>query len=125
LDVFEKVESQAVVADFVWIEKLSNDSFEAAQDKMPVSEDPRTRVWWDSENVLPGAVGEHMCADVAWDVYLFYDPGRVWDDDDPGAPDAFFHKLSECPSDQYMSRYDFWQELEARLPDCDEVVLDR
>ena len=121
MDVLERVESEAVVADLVWIPKLESDSFEAAEELYPTSPDPRVRLWWDGDGVLMETVAEHMCAEVAWDVYLMYDPGRVWEGDSPGAPDAFFHKLSECPAELYMSRYPFLVELESRLPECTKV----
>ena len=107
-----------MVADLVWIPKLSTDSFEAAQELYPTSPDPRVRLWWDGDGSMMSTLAEHMCAEVAWDVYLFYNPGRVWEGDSPGVPDAFFHKLPECPDELVMNRYDFSLELDSRLPDC-------
>ena len=32
---------------------------------------------------------------VAWDVYLVYLPGRVWEDSGPPVPDDFMHQLGD------------------------------
>lgn len=123
--MIESIDNEAVVADFVWIPKLQNDSRAAAESVMPESPDPRARSWWDEDMQLSDHLTEHIdCTDQVWDIYTIYEPGSTWDGDGPGPPDFWLHKLTTCPSDQFMDRYEFWQAVEDRIPNCSEVVLE-
>jgi hypothetical protein len=41
--------------------------------------------------------------EVAWDVYLVYPPGVVWEGETPPSPAAFMHQLSgRLPADRHL-----------------------
>jgi hypothetical protein len=53
----------------------------------------------------------------AWDVYLVYEPGVVWDDDTPPEPTYFMHQLGgRLPDDQRLDGPKLFDAVENLLP---------
>lgn len=99
---------QSVLSDFphadisvsiVWIQIPSfSDDKKAAAKMAATFDDSRVRHFYDPFPVHRAGRGfaEGLIAEgrgPAWDIYLFYKPGLVWDDAPP-APSAYLHQLS-------------------------------
>lgn len=90
--VLQKIESDRLRVDVVWLPILDGDSREAAVEAGAVLDDPRAVQWWSAEpglrNVLRGPLAVQR--DV-WDVVLVYGPDAVWSGDAPPAPAYLMH----------------------------------
>jgi hypothetical protein len=77
-------------AAIVWISMMDSDVLEAA----------RVANFFDPEQISGKAVAGSLGNpdEVAWDMYLFYKPGALWQDEPP-APLAWMHQLSDSWAD--------------------------
>lgn len=77
----------------VWIDLMSRDCRASAERAAAEFEDPRVRHFHDPEKRASRAVAEELLPTaLAWDVFLFYPAGVVWEDALP-APSAWSHQL--------------------------------
>ncbi len=91
LDCFPAAPLQAFV---VWIPMLPEDDAEAAAEAA-VPEDPRRLLQgWDAGRRIGNLFEQSLALTrTAWDVYLVYAPGVVWEGDLPPAPSFWMHQL--------------------------------
>ena len=70
----------------------------AATNTMP---DARIQFFYDPAQLTGKAVAASLgdSEEVAWDIYLFYKPGRIWRDLPP-SPDTYMHQLVDSWADQ-------------------------
>ena len=82
---------------------LAGDDLNAAVAQEALFQDKRLSQYWDGERAL-GRLASHSLAlssPVAWDIYLLYSPGAIWQGEGMPAPDYWMHQLNERP-DQYL-----------------------
>lgn len=89
----------------VWEPILKTDNERAARKATKLFPDERVKDYW----VGTSAVGRlfqssiELTTEPAWDVYLVYAPGIVWDKDTPPKPSFFMHQLSgRLPQDRWL-----------------------
>ena len=75
---------------------LPGDSEVTAKEKAIIFNDPRVRQFWDPDQRSGKAIAESLGYNgkVAWDIYLFYQPGSQWIEAPP-APVYWMHQISE------------------------------
>ncbi len=85
----------------VWINMLQGDSEERAQKAAQKFTDARVTQFYDPEKHTGQKIAASIGWDhkVAWDIYLFYSAGSVWDENPPD-PAAWMHQLKEDWADQ-------------------------
>ncbi len=94
-NVVSKIESQDFLAYAVWEPMLKTDDERSSRKAVSLFPDERVRNYW----VHSRSVGElfqepiHLTTEPAWDVYLVYEPGVVWEGDTPPEPTFFMHQL--------------------------------
>ncbi len=75
-----------------WVPILPDDSEEAAHESSQLVPDARASHYWDAEKALPPLFAPLLGLPEdwpAWDVYLAYPAGAIWDDGPPAS--AFWH----------------------------------
>ena len=60
VEILEENDDPRIRVDFVWVQIWSNSTYTAAENLMPISPDPRARVWWDTDHVLSVNMSPHM-----------------------------------------------------------------
>lgn len=94
-NVVSKIDSQDLRVYAVWEPILKTDDERSSRKAVTLFPDERVKNYW----VRSRAVGElfqtpiHLEGEPAWDVYLVYAPGIVWDGDVPPEPTFFMHQL--------------------------------
>ena len=94
-NVISRIASKDFVAYVVWEPILKTDDERSSRKAVTLFPDERVKNYW----VRTRAVGELFQASIeldgepAWDVYLVYEPGVVWDGDAPPEPTFFMHQL--------------------------------
>ena len=83
-----------ILLSVVWTPMLPDDSRDAAVRASAMFDDARMRQYYDPERLAGRAVAASLGGDdhVAWDIYLFYAPGRRWDAAQ-SQPVAWAHQL--------------------------------
>lgn len=80
----------------------SSDTEQAAQKGASIFQDSRVVQFYDPAMLAGKAVATSLGApggkdDIAWDIYLFYEPGQEWSKGErPPAPVEWMHQLSKC-----------------------------
>ncbi len=78
----------------VWLPMMSGDNLDSARSGSESYADDRVEHRWDPERKLGGLFAKRLgLRGVAWDVYLVYPAGIVWDDDAPPEPTFWMHQL--------------------------------
>ncbi len=93
--LFNVESSRRLVGFTIWVPMLGGTAGNVP-DAMTLATDPRVSHYWDANNdlglayegVLPVSVGP------AWDVYMIYAPGIVWDGALPPKPSFWMHQLA-------------------------------
>jgi hypothetical protein len=94
-NVVSEVESGNFAAYAVWEPILKTDDERSSRKAAVLFLDARVKSYW----VGSRAVGElfqppiNLGTEPAWDVYLVYEPGVVWEGDAPPVPTFFMHQL--------------------------------
>lgn len=90
--------------EIVWIDTLAMDGPKAvSRASRLISSGERVRHYHDPEQRSGRAVSASLgWDDLAWDVYLFYEPGVVWKDVAP-EPRFFFHQLMSHVKDGHFA----------------------
>ncbi len=92
--MFEEVNSASLRGLSVWLPMMSGDDPESARVASESYSDDRVEHRWDPERRLGARFAKRLgLKGVAWDVYLVYSAGVVWDDDDPPEPTLWMHQL--------------------------------
>ena len=112
--IFEKYPSADISASIVWINMLPEDSLEAAAPSINVLNDKRCRHFYDPNQIVGKSIAELVgwSSQVAWDIYLFFEPGAVWQDTPP-EPRYWMHQLKDQWAD--AENYYTGNELEIEL----------
>ena len=76
---------------------LAADNIQAAIAQEASFQDERVNHYWDGERALGRLVSRalNLNAPVAWDIYLLYSPGAMWNGERLPAPDFWMHQLEE------------------------------
>ncbi|GEM_PF-1605503 len=125
IDLADELDDPRIAWDVVWVPLYPGyDTVQDALDNTPLSPRQDLRVWYDGDLVLPEGLADDHGLNLAWDVYLVYEPGRSWHDPDPmtlGEADFWMHQIWDGPDDQVLSPSDFVDGVTERLPSCDVV----
>ena len=89
----------------VWEPILRTDNERAARKATALFPDARVKQYWvdvrDLGRLFQSPIG--LQHEVAWDVYLVYPPGVMWESADPPRPDYFMHQLvGRLPDSQVL-----------------------
>ena len=78
---------------------LTADDLKEAIAQEALFQDERIFQYWDGERVLGRLVSEtlKLSAPFAWDIYLLYLPGAMWNGKRIPNPDYWMHQLNERP----------------------------
>ncbi len=102
----------------VWIKMYAADTIEAAQEASRLfSQDARVFQYFDPNKLAGSAIAEGLGAgdaQIAWDVYLFYDGKARWEEQPP-PPVAWAHQLegsSWAGSENYHPGEELYQVLQ-------------
>ncbi len=81
---------------------MSGDTYEAAQKAAGKFRDKRAKQFYDPQQLAGRAFAKSLGHGdrVAWDIYLFYPPGALWEALPP-QPEAFMHQLRDSWADQH------------------------
>jgi len=119
-DVISKIASRDFLVYAVWEPILETDDERSARKAVTLFPNERVKQYW----VRSRAVGElfqppiNLEGKPAWDVYLVYAPGIVWDGDTPPEPTFFMHQLGgRLPDDQRLDG--------SKLRDVIEKILNK
>jgi hypothetical protein len=76
---------------------LISDNLKEAVTQEALIKDERIFQYWDGQRALGRLVSEtlKLSAAVAWDIYLLYLPGAIWNSGRLPKPDFWMHQLNE------------------------------
>lgn len=116
--VIAEIESDDFVAYVVWEPILNTDSEPSSRRAATLFPDPRVKSYW----VRSRTVGElfqnaiQLRTEPAWDVYLVYRPGIVWEGDTPPEPTYYMHQLGgRLPDDRRLDGPKLLQAIDQTL----------
>jgi hypothetical protein len=94
--VLETNRSRKLAAYAVWEPILVTDDARSSRKATTLLPDPRVRNYWtgsqDLGELFQPAIG--LTTEPAWDVYLVYPRGVVWEGVEPPRPEYFMHQLA-------------------------------
>lgn len=84
----------------VWIKMNDKDTFQAAQNISDKFNDHRVTQFYDPFQKSGRILAKNLPinAEVAWDIYLFYEKNKLWDDH-LSEPIDWMHQMSDTDSD--------------------------
>ena len=99
------VASRDLAVYVVWEPIFRTDDERASRRATVLLPDDRVKNYWagtqDVGKLFQPAIG--LEKEVAWDVYLVYRSGRVWDGSMPPVPDDFMHQLwARLPAEKML-----------------------
>jgi len=96
--IIEANPTSEIMISIVWINRLDGDSEEAANlASEKFVKDNRVNHFFDPEQRVGSAIAENLGVTVeesAWDIYLFYKPGKEWKELPP-IPNEYVHQMSQ------------------------------
>ena len=96
-DLFSKHLSTELKGYLVWLPMLSEDNASSADNQSSLISDHRILQGWDEKREISGQFEKTLkLKKTAWDVYLIYAPGVVWEGDLPPAPTFWMHQLEKA-----------------------------
>ncbi|MGQ0722044.1 MAG: hypothetical protein ACT4PE_10790 [Candidatus Eiseniibacteriota bacterium] len=102
----------------VWEPILRTDDERSARKATALLPDARVVNYWTDGTELGEAFQPaiHLTTEPAWDVYLVYPPGVVWEAGEPPAPEFFMHQLGgRLPHAQGLDGAGLAQEIRRHL----------
>lgn len=74
---------------------LETDDLPSANQREGIFRDHHFTHRWDADRILGSLLSRtlNLKRSVAWDVYLAYPPGHIWDVELPSAPEFWMHQL--------------------------------
>lgn len=96
--IIEAYPEENISVSIVWIPVYgAGDTQLAAAKSAHSMRDPRVRHFYDPEERVGEAIAASLGGEgqIAWDIYLFYEPGSVWEGELP-APIGWAHQLTVC-----------------------------
>lgn len=94
-DVLETVVSESLSVFVVWEPIFRTDSAKAARKATTLLPDRRVESFW-VESLRVGELFQPSIgleSEPAWDVYLVFPPGAMWEGETPPRPEFFMHQL--------------------------------
>lgn len=89
-----RLPTEKLRAHIIWLPMLRADNRQAALEGSAEFTDDRVSYYWDPERLSGESFEETLGLwQTAWDVYLLYKPGTLWDANAP-KPDYWMHQLS-------------------------------
>lgn len=87
----------------MWVGRLPFDSGRTAAKASEIfGEDPRVKHFYDADELMGQALSAQFNWDhTAWDIYLFYNAGDLWETAPP-APRAYLHQMGRYLNDQHF-----------------------
>jgi hypothetical protein len=94
--VFNRFPDADINASIVWIPILDNDSLEAAIPSIKFLSDKRIQHYYDQNQIVGKKIAHSVgwAGNIAWDIYLFYQPYAEWSDMPP-SPSCWMHQLTD------------------------------
>lgn len=86
-----------LVVGIIWIPMLAEDTLSAARVMAAEIADRRVRHFYDAQRRAGKAIAKMLggAGETAWDTYLFYEDGEVWQSQPP-TPTRWTHQLTDC-----------------------------
>ncbi len=113
-NVFKRFPDADISALIVWIPILNNDSLAAAIPSAASLTDKRIHHFYDQHKKVGKIIADSVgwAGNIAWDIYLFYDPFTEWTDAPP-KPKYWMHQLTDewAKSDNYRTGEDLKNKL--------------
>jgi hypothetical protein len=113
-NVFIKFSHEDISGSIVWIPILDDDTFDAAMPSVKFLNDARIQHYYDNNKVVGKTIAESVgwAGNVAWDIYLFYEPFTEWKEKPP-KPQFWMHQLTDdwATKDTYRTGGDLKNEL--------------
>jgi hypothetical protein len=104
-DLLRRYASSDLIGLVAFVPMWAGDSNEAATHRAVETSDLRIIYWWDgareSDRPFAATLGLHG---PAWDIYLLYGPGTIWESSTPPAPHFWMHQLP-TEQDTYPDGY--------------------
>ena len=115
--VLDSLNDPSLRAYVAWVPILPEDTEAAARERAALVHDRRAQHFWDAQRALPGAFAAVLGLPEgwpAWDVYLAYTPGVVWNERPP-APAFWHHQLGDEPAAPVLDGAAFAAQVRAML----------
>ncbi len=111
----KNIESNDVIAYFVWLPILRSDFKKDAIERATEFQDPRVRNYWD-ENGITGTAWQRRLGfnSVAWDVYFLFDRSVNWEKEIP-QPTFWMHQLRGIDKAPFLNQQEFQSRLKSML----------
>ncbi len=96
-DVFKRIKNPKLKGYIVWLPMILTDNgMSADAEASAFSSDSRISQLWNENKGIGRAFAKTLdlrCS--AWDVYMVFEPGKTWDEQQPPKPDFWMHQLSK------------------------------
>ena len=93
--LFDEIDSPALRGLVVFLPMVSGDCEPAARERAAENSDARIATRWDPGRGVGRAFRRPLgLRATAWDVYLVYPPGVLWEGEEPPTPAKWMHQLS-------------------------------
>lgn len=91
--MLQKNQDSRLAAYVVWVPELGAQLKNVASATVLIP-DPRAKQYWDPDEVVGVKYGRALGIDgPAWDVYMLFEAGKVWNRSEPPKPDFWMHQL--------------------------------
>jgi len=103
--ILKSIESEKIFSQIVWLPIVKNDSYSMALTRANSLSDKRVRNYWSGDRYAGNIFTKTLNLDrTAWDVYLVYEAGVVWEDEKiPPAPTYWMHQLWGQPKENFLN----------------------
>jgi hypothetical protein len=115
--LFDEMPSPDLRGFIIFVPMVKGDSPETAGKVSAVVKDPRIQCLWD-----PSGEVAHLFAPIlglkrkaAWDVYMLYRPGIIWNEASPPSPSFWMHQLKNEDDSRRLDREIFTTETKRLL----------
>ena len=115
MHTLEKIADARLKPFAIWVPK-SGSTAAAVPEAMKLVADPRVENFWDEDGAALKAFQPPLGLDQdAWDLYLIYLPGTVWEGAIPPKPVFFMHQLWKAPDAPLFDGPVFAEKVRAAL----------
>ncbi len=99
-EIFEENSNPNLAGTMIWEPMMADDDIEAAIYKQEIFQDLRVIHYWDANKTLGKIVANSMLknTNIAWDIYLIFQPGTPWRTEKFPRPSFWMHQLLEDES---------------------------
>ena len=104
--LMDEIDDPRLAAYFVWGPMLDHETRPDAVAATSFLPDPRALHFWTDQDRLAErfrAAAGLADGDLAWDTFLLYPPGTVWEEEEPPRPAAVWHVGKQLPDDQRLN----------------------